>query len=85
VPLSLLSQATVAALLQSLRHTNFNTLQFVEHVNKQEPALYRDIETKYGPGGKGAGRHWIFRSCEATVPDHGKPVASTRLSVGIGV
>jgi hypothetical protein len=58
VPLSLLSQATVAALLQSLRHTNFNTLQFAEHVKKQEPALYRDIETKYGPGGKGAGRHY---------------------------
>lgn len=28
---------------------------------------------------------WIFRSCEATVPDHGKPVASTRLSAGIAV
>lgn len=28
---------------------------------------------------------WIFRSCEATVPDHGKPVASPRLSVGIAV
>ena len=30
-------------------------------------------------------RQWIFRSCEATVPDHGKPVTGTRLSAGIAV
>ena len=28
---------------------------------------------------------WIFRSCEATVPDHGKPVAGGRLKVVIAV
>ena len=28
---------------------------------------------------------WIFRLCEATVPDHGKPVADGRLKVVIAV
>jgi hypothetical protein len=77
--LPLVDIATMELVLTQLRGSRFDTLDFARRFAKDRPSEYAAIVDTYGPGGRGAGRHYsalshiarsLSRYARAATADH---------------